>query len=94
MLRITRITIPINHPKPLESDVSVFSSSTHVAKQQYSEFFVKVAVPLQRYPFPQTSPDISWHVSSLISKFSIGSPLGRTKMLSEIWSSCWVWFCV
>ncbi len=59
MPRIARITIPINHPKPLESDGSVFSSSTHVARQQYSEFFVKVAVPLQRYPSSQTFPDIS-----------------------------------
>ena len=88
MLKIVKITIPISHPKPFESDGSVLSSSTHVAKQQYSEFFVKVAVPLQRYPSSQTFPDISWHVSSLTSKFSIGSPLGRTKMLSEIWSSC------
>ena len=88
-----KITIAISHPKPPPSFSSV-SDWTHEARQQYSEFFVNVAVPLQKVPDAQTCPSISSHVSSATSKFSGDVPCGRTNMLSGICRRFWVSFWV
>ena len=63
------ITIAISQLRPLDSG-SLGSISMHESRQQYSAFFVKVAVPLQRNPDSQTCPDISWQVSFWTWKLS------------------------
>lgn len=81
--RIANITNAISHPKPAPSSSFDFSW-THEARQQYSLFFVNVGSPAQKVPSLQTCPNISSHVSSLTSKFSMGVPCGRTNILSGI----------
>jgi len=84
--RIVNISNPIIQPKPPELELPC-SSCMHESRQQYSEFFVNVAVPLQSVSSSHTLPDSSAQVSSLTSKFSGVVPFGITNMLSGISSS-------
>ena len=77
--------IMIAMSQPYLNSFLILSIGWHVPMQQYSLFFVKVAVPSQTSSVVQGVPPFSSQVSSDIWKSSGVLPCGRTNRLSGIW---------